>query len=244
MEFNGFASSRDYDRARFQTLMAELVSRSAIGLDACNHWSRKWEFIWAYDGIISFAAQNCRAGLTAIESGSGLTPVPIWITNKGISVTGVDLDQRYANDWREVVPLPSKFMVGDMLSLPVADDSFDIAYSVSALEHTTDPVKAVRELIRVCKPDGMILFTCDVAIAGNHGLSTEQMDGINALVRELKPFSPSRWLSPRDILTFKSAIHPSLNPVRRITKDAVIRLGLKSDLDFAIFAFRGSKPPR
>ncbi|MFI0796974.1 class I SAM-dependent methyltransferase [Micromonospora rubida] len=48
------------------------------------------------------------------------------------------------------------FAVGDVHALPFPDDSFDIVHAHQVLQHVGDPVRALRELRRVCRPGGHI----------------------------------------------------------------------------------------
>ncbi|KAL4863847.1 hypothetical protein BDV12DRAFT_206156 [Aspergillus spectabilis] len=48
------------------------------------------------------------------------------------------------------------FRVGDIYSLPFADESFDIVHVHQVLQHISEPVKALRELRRVVKPGGFV----------------------------------------------------------------------------------------
>jgi ubiquinone/menaquinone biosynthesis C-methylase UbiE len=50
----------------------------------------------------------------------------------------------------------TRFMVGEVMALPFADDAFDIVHAHQVLQHLTDPVGALREMARVCRPDGWI----------------------------------------------------------------------------------------
>ena len=50
----------------------------------------------------------------------------------------------------------TRFQVGDALALPFDDDSFDVAHAHQVLQHLTDPVAALEEMARVCKPGGWI----------------------------------------------------------------------------------------
>jgi ubiquinone/menaquinone biosynthesis C-methylase UbiE len=50
----------------------------------------------------------------------------------------------------------TRFEVGDVLALPFDDDSFDVVHAHQVLQHLTDPVGALKEMARVCKPDGWI----------------------------------------------------------------------------------------
>jgi SAM-dependent methyltransferase len=46
--------------------------------------------------------------------------------------------------------------VGDLYALGVADASFDVVHAHQVLQHLTDPVAALRELRRVCRPGGVV----------------------------------------------------------------------------------------
>ncbi len=48
------------------------------------------------------------------------------------------------------------FEVGDAYQLGFADDSFDVVHAHQVLQHLADPVAALRELRRVCKPGGLV----------------------------------------------------------------------------------------
>lgn len=50
----------------------------------------------------------------------------------------------------------TRFEVGDVLALPYADAGFDVVHAHQVLQHLTDPVAALREMSRVCRPDGWI----------------------------------------------------------------------------------------
>jgi len=59
------------------------------------------------------------------------------------------------------------FEQGDATSLPFEDDSFDFVFSRYLLVHVPEPVKAIREMLRVAKPGGAVFahepdlaFTC------------------------------------------------------------------------------------
>ncbi|MCL2022087.1 MAG: methyltransferase domain-containing protein [Betaproteobacteria bacterium] len=48
------------------------------------------------------------------------------------------------------------FQTGDALKLPFGNETFDVAHAHQVLQHLTDPVTALQEMIRVCKPGGWI----------------------------------------------------------------------------------------
>lgn len=48
------------------------------------------------------------------------------------------------------------FQHGDAYALPFADASFDVVHAHQVLQHLTDPVAALREMVRVARPGGWI----------------------------------------------------------------------------------------
>jgi len=48
------------------------------------------------------------------------------------------------------------FEVGSVYELDFGDDSFDVVHAHQVLQHLTDPVSAIREMVRVTKPGGLV----------------------------------------------------------------------------------------
>lgn len=49
-----------------------------------------------------------------------------------------------------------EFRVGDVMRLAFPDDSFDVVHAHQVLQHLEDPVGALREMARVCRPGGLV----------------------------------------------------------------------------------------
>lgn len=49
-----------------------------------------------------------------------------------------------------------RYVVGDVHALDFPDDSFDVVHAHQVLQHVADPVQALREMRRVCKPGGYV----------------------------------------------------------------------------------------
>ena len=48
------------------------------------------------------------------------------------------------------------FEVGSVLGLPFGDDTFDVVHAHQVLQHVGDPVAALVEMRRVCRPGGIV----------------------------------------------------------------------------------------
>lgn len=49
-----------------------------------------------------------------------------------------------------------RFELADVHALPFADASFDVVHAHQVLQHVGDPVQALREMRRVCRPGGVV----------------------------------------------------------------------------------------
>ncbi|HSJ33505.1 MAG TPA: methyltransferase domain-containing protein [Acidimicrobiia bacterium] len=49
-----------------------------------------------------------------------------------------------------------EIVAGDVYRLPADSDSFDVVHAHQVLQHLTDPVAALVEMKRVCRPDGVV----------------------------------------------------------------------------------------
>ncbi|MEV3988124.1 class I SAM-dependent methyltransferase [Streptomyces sp. NPDC049837] len=104
-----------------------------------------------------------RPGLDVLDVGCGpgtITADLAALVAPGGSVTAVDaagdiLEQARATaDERGLDNV--RFAVADVHALDFPDDSFDIVHAHQVLQHVGDPVLALREMRRVCRPGGVV----------------------------------------------------------------------------------------
>jgi SAM-dependent methyltransferase len=72
-------------------------------------------------------------------------------------VSSLEYDQPCVDFCREVLKLD--VIQGSITSLPYADASFDLVCAFDVVEHVEDDQQAVDELLRVCKPGGIVYVT-------------------------------------------------------------------------------------
>lgn len=79
----------------------------------------------------------------------------------GVDLTGVDLSRRMLNRARrraDRMGLPVDLVVADIEALPYPDASFDTVAAACVFCSVADPVRGLREVARVVRPDGQVLL--------------------------------------------------------------------------------------
>jgi SAM-dependent methyltransferase len=73
-------------------------------------------------------------------------------------VVGIDAAAAVVEEARVVAAdIPGvTFEVADLFALPFPDDSFDVVHAHQVLQHVADPVRALVEMRRVCRPGGLV----------------------------------------------------------------------------------------
>jgi SAM-dependent methyltransferase len=98
---------------------------------------------------------HLRPGLTLLDVGCG--PGTITADLAGIvgHVTAVDAEPEVIAAARRNAP-DVDFQVADVHDLAFADASFDVVHAHQVLQHVADPVRALGEMRRVCRPGGIV----------------------------------------------------------------------------------------
>jgi ubiquinone/menaquinone biosynthesis C-methylase UbiE len=129
-----------------------------------------------------------------------------------------------------------------MLNLPLGDATVDIAYSVSAIEHTSDPVRAVSEMLRVLRPGGGLVLTMDVDICGSDSVEWPAFrEIVRLLEKHTKALLPVRHVTPERLLTFENRTIDPQSRTRLLSKRVFHHLGIRKRSDQAVFAWAGEK---
>jgi ubiquinone/menaquinone biosynthesis C-methylase UbiE len=110
----------------------------------------------------AYLLPHLRGGLTVLDVGSGPGTLAIDLARLVApgTVTGVDADpvqvEQAAGLAFDEGVATVRFLVGDVLALPVPDASVDVVHAHQVLQHVPDPVTALREMFRVLRPGGIL----------------------------------------------------------------------------------------
>jgi SAM-dependent methyltransferase len=95
-----------------------------------------------------------------VGCGPGTITVDLARRVPGGSVVGLDRSAAVVEEARaaaqETGVLNASFATGDVYALAHEDDAFDVVHAHQVLQHLSDPVAALREMGRVCRPDGLV----------------------------------------------------------------------------------------
>ena len=96
-------------------------------------------------------------GKRVLEIGSGTGRFSRIIQDFGGNLTILDIGEGLVQDVSQ--ELRCKGVAGDTLALPFSPESYDIIISSECIEHTVHPECAIREMCRICAPNGLVCIT-------------------------------------------------------------------------------------
>ena len=107
--------------------------------------------------VVKFVSVGERDSILDVGSGTGALALAVAGTMPSARVTGVDRSRAYVRC--AVARTPSdrvRFLVGAAEALGVADAAFDKTLALLVINFTTDPTKALREMIRATRAGGVV----------------------------------------------------------------------------------------
>jgi SAM-dependent methyltransferase len=102
-----------------------------------------------------------RAGQSLLDIGCGPGTITVDLAARVAPgrVLGIDPSADVLSGARDLATrgeVAVEFAVGDVYVLDLPDGSFDVVHAHQVLQHLPDPVGALREMRRVCAPDGVV----------------------------------------------------------------------------------------
>ncbi len=126
---------------------------------------------------------NIQAGERVLEVGVG-TGINLSLYPRDCTITGIDFSSSMLEKARERAARKElqniRLLQMDAADLKFADNAFDIVYAPYLISVVPDPLQVVREMRRVCRPGGRIIFL-------NHFLSPNSL--LSRTERLISPFT-------------------------------------------------------
>ena len=97
------------------------------------------------------------------------------------------------------------FEVADLFALPFPDDSFDVVHAHQVLQHVADPVRALVEMRRVCRPGGLVAARDSDYPAFTFAPADADLDRAIAAYGELTRVNRAHWDAGRRLLGWAHA---------------------------------------
>jgi len=120
--------------------------------------SHRWRTV---ENSAAYLAPHLRPGLDVLDVGCGPGTITVDVAARvapgrvvGLDVSPAPLAEARALAGQAEVAV--EFAVGDVHRLAAPDASFDVVHAHQVLQHLTDPVAALREMARVCRPGGLV----------------------------------------------------------------------------------------
>ena len=119
--------------------------------------SHRWRTV---DNSAAYLAPHLEPGVDVLDVGCGPGTITVDIACRIAPghVVGIDAAADVLETARQEAQGVDnlEFAPGDVYALTFADATFDIVHAHQVLQHLHDPVAALREMRRVCKPDGIV----------------------------------------------------------------------------------------
>jgi SAM-dependent methyltransferase len=193
------ANPAKWDNPEWMTLLRDL---KVISPDKTSMHRKGYEFTQLVYGLERLG--RLREDAAVLSVGAGHEAVLYWLANHVGSVIGTDMyeegrwdsvgiregDARVIARPQEYAPFPYRedrliFLKMDGRYLGFRSGTFDIAYSLSSIEHfggLTGAQAAVDEMVRVLKPGGMLVLATEYMLGGAPHEEVFRPDEIHALV--------------------------------------------------------------
>jgi SAM-dependent methyltransferase len=165
--------------------MALLCSLKSVPSDKESMHRKGYEYAQTLFGLRRLGRLTADASILSV--GAGREPVLYWLANEVKRVVATDMyDMSWGGAWagegdaavlnrpEDYAPFPYDrerlwFVKLDGRSLAFADESFDVVYSLSSIEHfggLDGAVAAVEEMARVLKPGGVLALATEYILSG------------------------------------------------------------------------------
>lgn len=157
--------------------------------DPLHQWSRQWEYPFVYSRAQQLVQFEPR--LKILDAGSGVTFFPYLLNARfdDVSIYCCDYDETLSSIFKQINHGEDKaveFLSTDLRELPYENESFDMVYCISVLEHTDDYEEIIEKFYKILKPGGTLIVTFDISLDGTRDINVDKASSL--LTSLVKPF--------------------------------------------------------
>jgi|SRR3989344_857394 len=126
-------------------------------------WDTYWKRIPVYDNVLDilrkimnvqlrrYLEKKLSAVSVTLEPGGGSAFVSAMLAEKGHTAYALDYASAPLLIAKKQLQSKATLIQGDIFNMPFADDSFDLTFNNSTMEHFSNPSDALKEMVRVTK---------------------------------------------------------------------------------------------
>lgn len=146
----------------FAELQRRYPARTDYGWDPFSTW---WRGIQRAPALIQLSSlREPGSRVLEVACGDGMT-------GRVIASFGHDVTLHDLEDWRDRRARELPFVAADLCeSMPLEPERFDLIFSYNSFEHISGPAAALAELVRLCRPGGVIYLDFGPLYASPWGL--------------------------------------------------------------------------
>lgn len=126
----------------------------AIG-DRFGEWMNQFDVSERRAWFVGQVTERAKPAVLALDVGCGLGHFSAAVEAAGHPVVSLDIAAGMLRRQKFARPLNAS-----ALQLPIADSALDLVVSSECIEHTPDPAQAIREMVRVLAPGGLLVLSC------------------------------------------------------------------------------------
>jgi len=166
---------------------------------------------------LAFDLMELRSGQKVLEVGIG-TGLSLGYYPRNVKVTGVDLADGMLAECQKKIELGKfenvKLQKMDAMHMEFDDNSFDRIFAPSVVSVIPDPEKVVAEMLRVCKPEGMVCIVSHFAGSDlKNRLLDSMCDPVTSKIGGFRMKTPASVVenAPGGIVIKKRAVSDKVN---------------------------------
>jgi malonyl-CoA O-methyltransferase len=129
--------------------------------ETVNHYDRRYEKIQAYKYELAFKRIFIKPDHLILDIGCGTGNLFGFLETNHCFMCGIDFSIESLKRIRDKLGRNRITHLGcaDSENLPFKKNSFDIVFAFTVLQNLPDPKASLKEIYRICKPDGLIVLS-------------------------------------------------------------------------------------